>query len=419
MNNYKFALVGHGGCHNRGCEAILRTTASLLTSEFGEVSFVVPTLNYAYDLYLQPPIGRMKFVPAHPRRFEPVLLPGKIRRRVYKMVKPSFVDRWQDNETVYLRHLFRRCDAVLSVGGDTYSGDYNYPKYYIKVLEIAKSLGKKTVIWGASMGPFRDIGLKKDMQQFLQGVNLITVRESESLKYLQSLGISENVRIVADPAFTLVPIATDRVNTIIAPRPKSLLGINVSGLIASEKTPQARAHVRNSFVSFIEHFVDKVNANILLIAHDIDERFPDDPKHNDYVVMQEILGKITRSDRVSMAPADIAAQETKSLISACDYFIGAKTHAIIAALSSFVPTISLAYSTKTVGINLDLFGHTDYVIPQSDLSVETLWQAWERLVKDHILIRETLACRIPEIQKLAVAGTYYLSEILEDTRLSQ
>ena len=44
----------------------------------------------------------------------------------------------------------------------------------------------------------------------------------------------------------------------------------------------------------------------------------------------------------------------KNIISNCHYFMGARTHSTIAALSSYVPTISIAYSIKAFGINEEI-----------------------------------------------------------------
>ena len=49
-------------------------------------------------------------------------------------------------------------------------------------------------------------------------------------------------------------------------------------------------------------------------------------------------------------------------------FIGARTHATIAAYSSCVPTLVLGYSVKSRGIAKDLFGTEEhYVLPVQNL----------------------------------------------------
>jgi colanic acid/amylovoran biosynthesis protein len=57
-----------------------------------------------------------------------------------------------------------------------------------------------------------------------------------------------------------------------------------------------------------------------------------------------------------MKPHQFNASQIKYVISNLRFFIGARTRATIAALSSGIPTVSIAYGVKAKGINKDLFG---------------------------------------------------------------
>ena len=61
----------------------------------------------------------------------------------------------------------------------------------------------------------------------------------------------------------------------------------------------------------------------------------------------------------------------KYIISKCECFVGARTHATIAAYSTCVPTLVVGYSVKARGIAKDLFGtEQDYVLPVQSLTNE-------------------------------------------------
>jgi colanic acid/amylovoran biosynthesis protein len=105
--------------------------------------------------------------------------------------------------------------------------------------------------------------------------------------------------------------------------------------------------------------------------------------------------------RVSLAPRNMNAVQTKYLISRCRFFIGARTHATIAAWSTLVPTISIAYSIKAIGLNTDLFGDLRYVLETPKLSRTTLWESLEKLRADEQDIKKLLEQRIPEWQQRA------------------
>ena len=84
-----------------------------------------------------------------------------------------------------------------------------------------------------------------------------------------------------------------------------------------------------------------------------------------------------------------------------------RTHATIAAWSTHVPTVSIAYSVKAIGLNTDLFGDLRYVLETPRLSRVTLWDSLEKLRTDEQSIKILLGQRIPEWQwraRLAADG---------------
>lgn len=85
-------------------------------------------------------------------------------------------------------------------------------------------------------------------------------------------------------------------------------------------------------------------------------------------------------------------------------FIGARTHATIAAYSSNVPTLAVGYSVKARGIARDLFGdYENYVIPVQQLQEkEDLIGAFEWLKDYEEEIRQDLRRVMPEYKKNAM-----------------
>ena len=73
--------------------------------------------------------------------------------------------------------------------------------------------------------------------------------------------------------------------------------------------------------------------------------------------------------------------QLKGYIAKCRFFVGARTHATIAAYSTEVPTLVVGYSIKSRGIAKDIFGSEEnYVIPIEQIKEENkLTQAfiWE------------------------------------------
>ena len=59
----RFLLVGHGGSYNRGCEAIVCTTLSMIRKEFKNATFVISTFDYKNEIKVN--YGKnVKIIPA-------------------------------------------------------------------------------------------------------------------------------------------------------------------------------------------------------------------------------------------------------------------------------------------------------------------------------------------------------------------
>lgn len=117
-------------------------------------------------------------------------------------------------------------------------------------------------------------------------------------------------------------------------------------------------------------------------------------------------------DAVRMAPSGLNAPQLKQLISQCDWFIGARTHATIAAMSTNVPVGSIAYSLKARGINRDLFGHERYLLPTNELSAARLMALFELLQAEGPVIRQQLFQTLPEWRDRAQRGAAQLAQLL-------
>jgi polysaccharide pyruvyl transferase WcaK-like protein len=124
--------------------------------------------------------------------------------------------------------------------------------------------------------------------------------------------------------------------------------------------------------------------------------------------MQTIVERLNVSkDRLLLIGRDYNCMQLKWLISHLTLFIGCRTHATIASLSSNVPTLSIAYSMKARGINKDIFGHNDWLIALDELTPEHLSQKADMLLSAQDEIRNYLDQKMPAYKdKTRIAGRY-------------
>ena len=104
------------------------------------------------------------------------------------------------------------------------------------------------------------------------------------------------------------------------------------------------------------------------------------------------------SDRVFLFEDEtLSSNEMKYLISLLDIAIVTRTHASIAAYSTFVPTMVVGYSIKSKGIANDLFGEwEEYVLDCKEIRSELLVEKFEAIYKNKDEIRRKLKKAMPQ-----------------------
>lgn len=384
----KTILYAHTGSGNHGCEALVRSTAKLL-----EDTPVLFSTGYEEDLYYGVPDI------AHVR--EDTVAPVPRRSAAYfaaacqmKLTKRSSLF------TKYARRdLFSQVqngDLCLSIGGDNYC--YAGTEILGDLNALFRKKGAVTVLWGCSIDPE---AITPEMATDLKRYNLITVREPLTQAALAAAGVTENVRSVADPAFLLEAQETTLPEGFL---PGNTIGLNLSPLILhyTEKKEEALS----GFYALVRHILDTTDSTIALIPHVVKA------KNNDLDVLEPLFQQFQGTGRLILVP-DQNCMRLKYMISQCRLFVGARTHATIAAYSSCVPTLAIGYSVKSRGIAADLFGtEENYVVPiQTITSDAALIDAYDWLESHAQAIRQQLRNGMPAYQNKARMGKVYLDAL--------
>lgn len=388
----RYAFYSHGGCENHGCEAIVRTLSAMIKKSKPESIIKLYTLNAQSDKAGDlPNIDETEefnyILPVSNETVAQKLKISLLSRKSQKLADEYFYSLSCKNPSL------KENDIYISVGGDNYCyGDGHMAAAFNREL---KKLGKKTVLWGCSIG---EEDLSEDKIKDLKTFDLIVARETITFEALKKHGIDKNTVLYPDPAFTL---DIDDINYDVKP---NTLGFNISSLVGTYSAKGAS--IEDISTEFLRYILDNSDRNILLIPHVTKEADGD----------QLILGRIAErlsSDRVQTVPPTMTAAQYKSIISRCDMFIGARTHSTIAAYSTCVPTLVIGYSVKSRGIAKDIFG-TDkgLVIPVSEIdSAEKLINAYKSFSEKEEVYRNRLKSFMPDYIKKAEASINELFKI--------
>ncbi len=181
-----------------------------------------------------------------------------------------------------------------------------------------------------------------------------------------------------------------------------LVGLNVSKLLYMGGYSRSNMFgLKEEYVELtrrlILSLVEEGNTTVLLVAHVAGgtESEESEVTLNGQLVTE---WKPKVGNRVVMWDGYLSHRQTKTLIGECDFFVGARMHACIAAVSQCVPTVALAYSDKFAGV-MNLVGDGVQVV---DLR-STRWEGVNVAVRGALSRRDYLADslrrRIPALKQ--------------------
>lgn len=381
----KITCYAHGGSYNHGCEAIVRATNKILqtTNCINKIEL------YSFKKQEDEEFGLNQLCD--------IIQTGYFNKKVtlntiynslkYKLLNDSSGLYYLQND----RLLSTKNKVALSIGGDNYCYDDRSSLYYINHQLTEKKI--KTVLWGCSIEPGN---MNDEMIEDLRRYELVTARETITYNALLKNGINKNTKLYPDPAFQL-----DRIDL---PLPSGFaegntIGINISPLIMKYEIVNG-ATFRN-YAALLKHIIDTTKLQIALIPH------VTWATSNDLEPLGKLYEQFKDTNRVILINGHYNCMQIKGFIARCRFFIGARTHATIAAYSTCVPTLVVGYSVKALGIARDIFGsEKNMVIPVQYLENKNdLIKAFEYIANNQQGIKRHLKRFIPAyIEKAAMAG---------------
>ncbi len=391
----------HAGSKNHGCEAIVNSLIRM--TENGNNTILISYRadeDRAYSLKDMCTIYGERSFDDHKA--------AHILYYLYRKLtgdRESFI-RYRYGDLLSTKNRAEAYPVAVSIGGDNYCYDV-----MLNDLRLANSAfnrqGTKTVLLGCSIEP--ELLKRADIREDLGAYHTIIARESityEALKEAFGDGTGDHPQLycIPDPAFTLPAKKDPELPDAFIP--KQTVGINVSPLISTHE--KESGITMEAYRHMIRYIIENTDLGIALIPHVVWD-------HNDDRKPMEELFRYAKEegweDRVCVIP-DGDCETLKGYIAGCRFFVGARTHATIAAYSSCVPTLVVGYSVKSRGIARDLFPEgkeEGLVLPVQELKeADDLTRAFRRLLEREDEIRSHLETVIPDY----VEKAYQVRDIL-------
>lgn len=310
----------------------------------------------------------------------------------------------------YLKE-YSDADIIVDMSGDSFSDSKGgkSPTNSLSIL-IGILLKKPIVFFSQSIGPFKKWTLPL-ARYCLNRVNLIIIREEITKNYLEEIGIKSQIYLTADCAFVLAPASPERVEGILLKEninttKRPLVGISANAMLDDKENNYA-----NSMAQIIDYIIKKLNADIIFVPHVVGIN----GKGDDRIIGEKIYRLTKNKENINLIKGDYSPDELKGVIGRCDVFIGGRMHANIAAVSSCVPTMAMAWSHKYYGI-MRAVGLENYVCDFKTMNFEKLKSKIDELWENKEKIRDELKYKVEYQRELAWHGGELVRDLLNQQK---
>lgn len=301
-----------------------------------------------------------------------------------------------------------KTDVFVSVaGGDSFSDIYGFGRLlYVALPQILVLLaGKRLVHVPQTYGPFRR-GVAKGIARFiLARSEMIYSRDfagqDEIKRLLGNKYDPEKTKFCYDVGFAVVPRKPQTISivdsTFEEALERPLVGVNISGLLLAggytgKNMFGLAVDYERLISSVIELLIGKKQAKVLLIAHVLSGG------ESDVGACEKVYESLKAKyrDRIGVVRGSYDQSEIKDVIGRCEFFIGSRMHACIAALSQSVPAISIAYSDKFVGV-MESILVSSLVMDTRTMTQEEIVDSIDRAYEERHVLRRQLEGKLPDV----------------------
>jgi polysaccharide pyruvyl transferase WcaK-like protein len=317
------------------------------------------------------------------------------------------------NRNQYFKLLFET-DLVADItAGDSFSDIYGFRRFLWVFLYkwLVIFSGKKLVLLPQTYGPFKKTITRMMSRYILSRASIVYCRDLPAVEYLKTLlGTNHadgKVRFAPDVAFILdarAPEHFDSGSLLPARTEKSIVvGVNISGLLFNGGYTQNNMFgLKTSYADLMKAVIERLlmseNVIILLIPH----VFPpaDLMVESDAIACSRIYELLHPKypGKIFLVENRYSQGEIKHIIGLCDFFIGARMHTCIAAMSQNIPTVGIAYSKKFEGV-FESVGLADCVADARSCDEGQLLEKVELALEQKDRIKKHLEDTMPSIKQ--------------------
>lgn len=390
MNDITIAITAASYSGNKGAAAMLQSSIHQLYDIYGQRLKIHLMSVYPSEDKEQLPFDFIKVVPAKPEQLLFVAFPLSILYRIFKWC-PPIRKLLEKNKII---KAYTKTDLVLDEAGISFvdSRGFVMNTYAFVCAAVPLLIGTPVMKYSQAMGTFHSLPNRLLAKWILPKLKLICARGEGTLENLKQIGITKNVKLCADGAFTMPdsPAHDKEVDNICSK--DDFYNGNVVALSLSSVVEKKCKKLNIPYMEVMAEFTDYLTTagyHVLFIANAA-RIHSDKPRNNDLMVCDAIYDKVKDKEKVRWYHKEMDAEEIRAFIGKSRVLVASRFHAMIGALEKQVPVLLVGWSHKYQEV-LDMFHLGQYAIDFSNLSCDSLIKEFENFMSHEDEIRKNIS----------------------------
>ncbi len=402
---------------NKGAAAMLQSSIKQLKERYGDkLNFFLmstyPKADRRLIAEMPEEYDNIKVVNAKPERLLFIAFPLAILYSFLRFI-PPIGKLLRMNKII---KAYSQCDIVIDEAGISFvdSRGFVMNTYAFVCAAVPMLCGVPVVKYSQALGTFKKGWNKFLAKWILPKIKLICARGKITQENLAGIGITRNVKLCADGAFSMPDSEyyAEKVEALCnesALFSKRVVALSVSSVVQSKCAKQGKDY-RGCMAQFV-NWLNEQDYNVLLIANAAREGSAK-PRNNDLIICTEVYNAVRDKSRVMWEPREMAPEEIRELLARCEVLVASRFHAMIGALEKRVPVLLIGWSHKYKEV-LDMFGLGEYAVDFSALELDLLKLKFMGFMKETPNIREKIAENLPQVLESSRNNIRYIGEIID------
>ena len=336
---------------NKGAAAMLQSSIKQLRERYGEklnifLMSTYPGADRKLIAEMPEKYDFIKVVNAKPERLLFLAFPLSILYSFLRFI-PPFRKLLQMDKII---KAYSQCDIVIDEAGISFvdSRGFIMNTYAFVCAAVPMLCGVPVVKYSQALGTFKNGWNKFLAKWILPKIKLICARGKITQDNLAGIGVTENVKLCADGAFSMPDsdFYAEKVQKLCEDSPffcKRVVALSISSVVQGKCEKMGRDY-RSCMIQFI-NWLNEQDYNVLLIANAAREG-SEKPRNNDLIICTEVYNAVRDKTKVMWEPREMVSEEIRELLARCEVLVASRFHAMIGALEKCTPVLLVGWSHK-------------------------------------------------------------------------